>query len=915
MQPAIVSYQGEPRAVVAELPYLGLTVRSLVGLPRRAYADGEAHLAPPLLDPFVDARATEILPTPAAVADGRSRETGNWLAPTRRAQQVLLAWFLLAEDRQRRLVVRDVAPLMHQLSLVEHVLAGSDLQRVLVGDEVGLGKTVEAGLIAQRLLAARPDVRMLYLAPARLVRNVVGELRRLGLDARRWVAGPESDARIESDRVVVASLQKAVRDTNAAKLAEAGPWDVLIADECHHLSDWELGGGSPNAGYRLVRDLLQRQRPETGRLLLLSGTPHQGHQARFENILALLCRDGEDADRVAGRLIYRTKESVRDWYGRPLFPSRDVRQPTVVQLGGPWAEWYDQVGALYDGASLAGRGRAGARAGGWAKGQALQWAASSVEAGLGFLARLAIRRLRWGAEHPALAEALLALRPYRSGASNEPIASLHLRMVKQVAVQEEEEDAEELDEAAEARWKPDPDLLAELLRRGAALRAARADAAKWRAMLEILSCTGDEKVVLFCQPVETVAVVAREIENRFGERPSVIIGGQTDGERDAEVERFRAWRGRRFLVSSRAGGEGINLQVARRLVHLDVPWNPMDLEQRVGRVHRFGSRQTIIVDTVVVAGTREADAYRIAREKLQLIAGQLDPDQFEQLFSRVMSLVPPEELAGVFGANLPWPPGGEAERRIALIVRAGYDRWSEFTCRFAEGAAAVAVLDPGTADWADLREFLRRACGAIDGPTAAKPIFSIEGRDVVARDAEVCTVRAFEQLFVCDETDGLPATDEEGSALPRLGVGDVRVIAEIRDKLREKPEGQIASVRLRAATMPGLSTFGNAALLFFAVQRLEMVGGTAEERDLRLRVFVIGHSGDPAEVAPGQIGEVVRHICSAERQAMPSSLPENLVEVEADLMVKIRQETISERAAPSLVAVWPIACVLASIVS
>lgn len=908
-------HQAEPRAVAAELPYLGLTVRSLAGLPRRAYADGEAHLAPPLLDPFVDARATEVLPTPAAVAAARARDGGSWLAQTRRAQHALLAWFLLAEDRQRRLVVRDVAPLMHQLSLVEHVLASPDLQRVLIGDEVGLGKTVEAGLIAKRLLDARPDARVLYLAPARLVRNVVAELRRLGLDARRWVAGPDSDARIEGDRVVVASLQKSVRDANAAKLAAAGPWDVLIADECHHLSDWEPGGGSPNAGYRLVRDLLQGQRPDTGRLLLLSGTPHQGHQARFENILALLRRDGEELDRVAGRLIYRTKESVRDWYGRPLFPARDVRQPIVAQLGGPWAEWYEQVGALYDGASAAGRSRAGARAGGWAKGQALQWVASSVEAGLGFLTRLAIRRLRWGPSHPALAEALVALRPYRGGAPDEPLAALHARMAKQMVVQEDEEDGEEIDEAAEERWKPDPELLAELLRVGAGLKAARADEAKWRAMLDILAGADGEKVVLFCQPVETVAVVAREIEARFGERPSMIVGGQTDAQRDAEVERFRTRRGgRRFLVSSRAGGEGINLQVARRLVHLDVPWNPMDLEQRVGRVHRFGSRQTILVDTVVVAGTREADAYRIAREKLRLIAGQLDPDQFEPLFSRVMSLVPPEELADAFGADPPWPLGGEAERRIASIVKAGYDRWSEFTRRFADGAAAVAALDPGAADWEDLREFLRRTCGASDGPGATKPVFSIEGSEVVARDAEVRTVRAFEQFFVCDETDGLPASDEDGATLPRLGTGDVRVLAELRDKLKERPEGQIASVRLKPRLLPRhVLGAGSAAVLFFAVQRLEMTGGTAEERDLRLRAFVMAPEGEPLEVAAEQIGEVVRAVCAAERQATPSWAPEALAEVESALFGRIRQEAVLGRTAPPLVAIWPVSCVLASI--
>ena len=341
---------------------------------------------------------------------------------------------------------------------------------------------------------------------------------------------------------------------------------------------------------------------------------------------------------------------------------------------------------------------------------------------------------------------------------------------------------------AEARWRPDPSLLGEVLRRGAGLKRARGDAAKWRAMAELLRAAGSEKVVLFCQPVETVAVVAREIEVEFGERPAIIIGGQTDPERDEQVARFRDRRGARFLVSSRAGGEGINLQVARRLLHLDVPWNPMDLEQRVGRVHRFGARRTIVVDTLVVAGTRETDAYRIAREKLRLIAGQLDPGQFEPLFSRVMSLVPPEELADVLGASTEWPVGGEAESWLASIVRAGYDRWSDFSRRYAGAAAGITALDPGSADWPDLRDFLRRACGGIDGNAGSRPVFSVEGDSVVARDAEVQTVRVFEDLFVCDETDALPTTDQEGGALPRLGTGDRRVVSEIRNRLSERAE-------------------------------------------------------------------------------------------------------------------------------
>src|SRR6185369_3720939 len=99
----------------------------------------------------------------------------------------------------------------------------------------------------------------------------------------------------------------------------------------------------------------------------------------------------------------------------------------------------------------------------------------------------------------------------------------------------------------------------------------------------------------FAQPIETVTALASWFARKTGHRPAMILGGQSEEERAEQIQRFWDPKGPRFLVSSRAGGEGINLQVARRLVHLDVPWNPMDLEQRVGRVHRFLSKRTIVV--------------------------------------------------------------------------------------------------------------------------------------------------------------------------------------------------------------------------------------------------------------------------------------------------------------------------------
>jgi superfamily II DNA/RNA helicase len=899
-----VIYKGSPYAVAGERLEFGLRTQTLIGLPRRAFTPTELQTARGIFDPIVDVRQTEAQRTPAQVAV--ERVGTSWLASTRKAQTALLAWFILAEDPQRRLEVLDVAPLLHQRSLVEHVLNAPDLRRVLIADEVGLGKTVEAGLILQRLLRGGEAHKALYLAPARLVRNVVTELTKLGLDARRWTA-LDSDARLDRDRLVVASMQKSVRDGSAEALLAAGPWDVIVADECHHLSDWADGGGSPNAGYRLVRRLIDAQRPDRGRLLLLSGTPHQGHQARFENLLSLLQRPSETPSDTAGRVIFRTKEMVTDWHNQPLFPVRDVSSPVIVSLGAEWAEWYADVAALYEdgGGSDAGR-----RAGGWAKGQALQWVASSVTAGLGFLTRLAIRRLRWPADHPDLSPALAALRPYRGGSSTEPLQALYERLLRQMNIKADDEDEEEIEEDDEAGWSPDANLLAKLLRTGIRLKAARADAGKWDRMIELLRSADGEKVVLFCQPVETVEVVACEIERAFGQRPAVIIGGQTDAERDAEVAAFRNRAGRRFLVSSRAGGEGINLQISRRLIHLDIPWNPMDLEQRVGRVHRFGSRETILVNTIVVAGSREADAYRIAREKLHRIVANLAPGDFELLFSRVMSLVPPEELSGAMTASLPWLPGGEVDARIAEIVGAGYSRWAEFSRRFADNESHIRSIDPGAAEWEDLRAFLERACNAEQGPPATCPVFTSTGGGVDVREAQVKTLNFFGRPVVCDETDGLPAEGVDGAPMARVGTADPQVVEAIRLRLCELPEDRIGSIKVSGMERSAFLPPGPSLVLAYACQRIEISAGLGEERDLRLEMFVISGQSEPRRLPRSAMRDVVRQLCFAERQGHPDPhlLTADLAKLDAELVAQLREQAIDSQGSIRVSGVWPIGC-------
>ena len=285
MKPFLVEFDGLPHAVTHAGPDWGLEAYDLVGPPRRLALP--KNTARRLLHRHVDPYHTRPLPSPAQMLTGQPPAGESWLDIGRRSVERFQAYWLVAEDPQARLEARDVVTLAHQISLVRHILDRPELNRVLIGDEVGLGKTVEAGMLITELLKADPDLRILYLAPARLVTNVASEFRRMQLSFREWKS-QDGDAVIERDARIIASIHRAVHPAHFPRITSTQPWDVLIVDECHHLNDSREGGGDPKRKYALVEALLARQAP-TGRLILLSGTPHQGHPARFENLLRLMC--------------------------------------------------------------------------------------------------------------------------------------------------------------------------------------------------------------------------------------------------------------------------------------------------------------------------------------------------------------------------------------------------------------------------------------------------------------------------------------------------------------------------------------------------------------------------------------------------------------------------------------------------
>jgi superfamily II DNA or RNA helicase len=883
-----------PYALLRQYADWGLEAVDLAAPPRRFWADAEASDSP--VEVGVEAGSVRTVPTPAELLS--SLPSGdNWQAHARRSLARLQAYFLITEDPQRRMDAREVETLSHQVSLVRHILQNDSLRRVLIADEVGLGKTIESGLILREILQQRPEARILYLAPARLVSNVRVEYDRLKLPFRQWTS-QDADARL-SDPKIIASIHRAVHGENFGRVVATTPWDVIIVDECHHLSAWEEDGGKPSEAYRLVKELIDRQGTEA-RVILMSGTPHQGHETRFENLLNLLRAPNEQKANLAGRVIYRTKDDIKDWDGNPVFPNRIVNEPLLIDLGDAHREWMKSIHDFYRPPFDWRAGQARRRAAGWRCAQAMQWAASSPNAGLGYLTRQAIRA-GWEATNPILRQALTSLRPYRLGPSDEDIDSLYRRITLEIARQQREEDVADIEEyiPGDPRDLDSQQGLEQLIAQGVDLVCNSGDE-KWQIVKsKLLNGTVDEKVVLFAQPIETVTALARFLERESGVRPSIIIGGQDDSKRTQEVEAFKRLNGPQYLVSSRAGGEGINLQVARRLVHIDVPWNPMDLEQRVGRIHRFGSRETIIVDTVVVQDSREADAYRIAREKLKLITRTLvEPERFENVFGRVMGLLGQDELQEVL-LNDPTAPFSAGDRnRLADLVQDGFWRWKRFHDKYGELQNSSRRQDPGEATWNDAKRFMQDHAGAVlrDGHKVAK--FRREG-DVVRPVEEGADVLALgDKCYVCADYSESLVYDPGGSLTPKLGL-NLPVVCEALRKIAFPTQAAGASWLRWPTSVPKPSCVTSLPFGVLAAVRTTLkrdVNGQWSEVGSALRVYCFNDS-DRVEVVGADKGQLVRALLDGtiRKSADPESrIPTVLLAAEQDIIKLLWKPTDQE---------------------
>lgn len=555
----------------------------------------------------------------------------------------------------------DLLP--HQVVLT-HRIATASPRRFLIADEVGLGKTIETALVLRELASRGELDRALMVVPAGLVNNWHRELNEVfNLDFE--VFGSEGDitdrktnAFAKHDRLI-ASIDTLKRPARIKRLLEAPHWDLVVFDEAHHLTAYRTGGKvRKTENYKLGEAL----KGHTRDLLLLSATPHQGNHFQFWMLVQLLNPTIfgspeemlENPHRLNTVMFRRTKADACRPDGDPLFARRWVHTESFL-MGEEERRFYERLREyLEEGFDLAKRKGNQGRALGFLMAIFQKIAASSFAA----VRRTLKRRMLMLTLHEALlrdkeldiegrerlfdearelihAEWGLERDPIGKSEVDRIMADLKYRLAKKL-------DEEALEMASDpygsefasshmedvASAAIDLHLPEERLRISDLLSLFPVQReTKVQKLLDGLGTlwrqNPNEKIVIFATYLGTVDLLAREIEATYPGQGVVVLRGGDHGAKAAAERRFKLKDGPRVMVCTAAGREGINLQFARILFNFDLPWNPMDMEQRIGRIHRYGQAHTAQVYNLVLSDTIEGRIFLLLDDKLTEIARTL----------------------------------------------------------------------------------------------------------------------------------------------------------------------------------------------------------------------------------------------------------------------------------------------------
>jgi SNF2 family DNA or RNA helicase len=572
--------------------------------------------------------------------------------------------------------ISSIDPLPHQrIAVYERMLPQTRL-RFLLADDAGAGKTIMAGLYFREMLARRRLRRILIVSPAGLVGNWRREMRTLFALGFTEVTG--EDARNgnpfvgEASNQAIVSIDTLVSDRVFARLQETAvePYDLVVVDEAHKLSasrgaDMRV---DKSRRYKLAealagvptRDAHWRLPWRTHHLLLLTATPHMGKDYPYFALWRLLEPDILSTPEAFGafpqeerqtHFIRRTKEEMVHLDGRPLYPKRDSATLAYALTQGEVSEQrlYDEtttyLQVVYNRAKILNR-------------EAAQLAMSVFQRRLAS-STYALRR--------SLERRVQRLGDLAAQIASGELSTEQLLRAQRVLAEEAgtfdttTADEESAQDGNEERESQEDRLMAGVIAASLAdVQAEREQVVELRDLARKVEESGheskfdklrelvtdpqyaDEKVLVFTEHRDTLEFLVRRL-NGMGYTGQIaqIHGGMHYTLREVEVERFRKpvdAGGARLLICTDAAGEGINLQFCWIMVNYDVPWNPARLEQRMGRIHRYGQKHDpVIILNLVAPSTREGRVLDVLLHKLEEIRKEMHSDKVFDCIGRIFA--------------------------------------------------------------------------------------------------------------------------------------------------------------------------------------------------------------------------------------------------------------------------------------
>lgn len=546
------------------------------------------------------------------------------------------------------LSIARVDPLPHQLEAVYDYFLRLPRIRFLLADDPGAGKTIMAGLLLKELKARGLIRRTLIVTPANLTFQWQRELADKFREKFDIIRGDVLRANYgqnpwqERDQVITSVSWVSLVDDARESLLRSR-WDLVIVDEAHKMS--APGEDRKTYAYRLGEALSRM----TDHYLLMTATPHKGDQDHFRRFLALLDADVYGSikslqhamrEHEAPFYLRRTKEALVT-FPHPdtgevhkLFTKREVRT-AAFDLDGDELDFYDELTRYVEDQSIA------AASDGSARGRAV-----------GFTMALLQRRM--ASSVYAVRRSLERMRDRREKILEDPEAYRRDQIERRIP-----DDFDDLTEEEQQRiigqlegevLSADPAVLREEIgkltrliaqAKGLEGRDSQSKLTKLKAVLTEHGLFHDPnmRLLVFTEHKDTLDYLAGDGRDHrplgklreWGLTLTQIHGSMKIGDRDTPGSRIYAERefkeSAQVLVATEAAGEGINLQFCWLMINYDIPWNPVRLEQRVGRIHRYGQEHDCLVINFVAQNTREGRVLQKLLDRLREIRRELGTDQ------------------------------------------------------------------------------------------------------------------------------------------------------------------------------------------------------------------------------------------------------------------------------------------------